>query len=100
MCAWLPVGEPIGRCINIECAGRHLVEWHDEPETVRTMSVGGRLTALLGLTLLLGLCVSSAARADIYWGNYLSFGDEGTSYIGHARVNGSEANAQFLNIKT
>ena len=58
-----------------------------------------RLASLLVVAGAFVLCACGVCRADVYWGNYLSFAGEGTSYIGHARLDGSEANAQFLNIK-
>lgn len=40
---------------------------------------------------------AASAQADIYWANFQDAFGEGTeSFIGHARLNGSEANADFL----
>ncbi len=51
------------------------------------------------LCVLLGLCITPGARADLYWGDHLSGFESGIeSKIGHARVDGSEANVNFLNI--
>jgi CSLREA domain-containing protein len=60
--------------------------------------MGGYVLALVFVFVLLA-CTGSA-RADVYWGNFLTaFGQGESSYIGHARLDGSEANAQFLSVK-
>jgi hypothetical protein len=61
--------------------------------------LGRRLAAMLGLALVGALLSTGAARADLYWGDHLSGFESGIeSKIGHARVDGSEANVNFLNI--
>jgi CSLREA domain-containing protein len=62
-----------------------------------------RLTLLAGLLAMLGALALAlglpAARADIYWSNFQDQFSEGTdSFIGHAHIDGSEANAEFLNV--
>jgi CSLREA domain-containing protein len=58
-----------------------------------------RAAAILGLTIALALALSAVAQADVYWGNYLGAFAAGSSYVGHARLDGSEANAQLLDVK-
>jgi len=54
---------------------------------------------LLALVVSVFMCSVSGARADVYWGNYLGSSEATPSYIGHARLDGSEANAQLLDVK-
>ena len=58
---------------------------------------GRHLGLLLGLSLWFALLLGATARADVYWSNFQDAFNEGTeSFIGHARLDGSEANADFL----
>jgi CSLREA domain-containing protein len=58
---------------------------------------GRRLLGVLTVALLALVCSAGGARADLYWTNFQDAFNEGTeSFIGHARLNGSEANGQFL----
>lgn len=69
---------------------------HERAGVPRPIQIG---LAALGLGLLLALCLSRPARADLYWGDHLSGFESGIeSKIGHARTDGSEANVNFLNI--
>jgi hypothetical protein len=75
------------------------VQRHHERGRAFAIGAIGHLTALLGVALTMTLLLVGVAHADIYWGNYQDLGGSGPDYIGHARLDGSEANAQLLDIK-